>query len=59
MIQWNKNKNLRETQNLNFDEFVKFEELLDEAVSGAFAEEINFLGNDTSMKEHLWVKFEP
>ena len=50
---------MRETQNLNFDEFVKFEELLDEAVSGAFAEEINFLGNDTSMKEHLWVKFEP
>ena len=46
-------------EKLNFDDFMKFEELLDEAGSIAWTEEYNFLKDTTSMNEHFWVKNEP
>ena len=46
-------------ERLNSDEFVKFEELLDEAGKIAWTEEISILGDYNTMKEHCWVKVEP
>ena len=44
-------------EKLNSDEYVAFEELLDEAGIVAFKEEMEFLGNNASMIEHYWMEW--
>ena len=44
-------------EKLNSDEFMNFEELLNEAGNTAFIEEMNFLADRNSMNEHLWTEY--
>lgn len=44
-------------EKLNSDEFMNFEELLNETGNTAFIEEMNFLADRNSMNEHLWTEY--